>query len=93
MDEELIASTYVDVKLKCVSDRKQSKEGYVSDFFACLLCNIVFGMRLRLKGDKQESNVHVLLKHLPKLSNPSNSIAICFYRGYVKLNFIIIIAQ
>ena len=93
VDDELISSKSVDVELKCVSERKQGKEGPVSDCISCSLTSIMFGMRLRLKGDKQESNVLALLDHLPKLTNPSDSITIHFDRGYGKLNFITMIAQ
>jgi len=93
VDDELISSKSVDVELKCVSQRKQGKEGPVADCISCSLTSAVYGMRLRLRGDKQESNVLALIDHLPRLSNPSHSITICFDRGYGKLNFVSQIAQ
>ena len=93
VDDELISSKSVDVELKCVSQRKQGKEGPVADCISCSLTSAVYGMRLRLRGDKQESNVLALIDHLPRLTNPSHSITICFDRGYGKLNFVSQIAQ
>lgn len=93
VDDKLIACKPVDVELKCVSQRKLDKEGPVSDCISCSLTSIMFGMRLRLKGDKQESNVQALLDYLPKLTNPSDSITIHFDRGYGKLTLITMIAQ
>ena len=87
VDDELISSKSVDVELKCVSQRKQGKEGPVADCISCSLTSAVYGMRLRLRGDKQESNVLALIDHLPRSTNPSHSITICFDRGYGKLNF------
>ena len=88
VDDELIASKSKDVESKYVTKRKKGKEGPVTDCVACSLSNVIFGIRLRLVGDKQVENVYKLLEHLPKLVTPNECITLTFDRGYGKLHFI-----
>ena len=87
VDDELIASKPDDVELKCVSERKQDKEGSVADCIAYSLTSIKVGIRLRLKGDTQENNVIQLIVNLPPIIKPSQSITASFDRGYGKFKF------
>ena len=57
VDDTLISSKSYDVELKCVSERKQSKEDAVTDCVACSLTSIHLYKILRLEGDTQENNV------------------------------------
>lgn len=76
MDDEFLSSKSVDAKLKCATQHKHGKEEPISDCKACLLYDIVFGIWFRIKGDNQEGNVFAIIKNLPKLTNPTDSITI-----------------
>ena len=76
------------MELKCVSERKQGKEGSVVNCIACSLTSITLGMRLRLKGDTQENNVIQIMANLPSIGKPSHSTTVSFDRGYGKFKFL-----
>ena len=60
----------------------------MSDCVACFITNILFGMRLRVKGESQEENVACLLNTIPKITNTSKALCITFDRAYGKMSFV-----
>jgi hypothetical protein len=62
IDDELISSRASDVETKTISNRKAGKEGPVSDCVSCSVTNILYGARLRVKGESQSDNVEELTK-------------------------------
>ncbi len=57
IDDELISSRANDVNTKTVSERKTGKEGPVVNCISCSFTSVLFGLRLRVKGESQEQNV------------------------------------
>ena len=88
VDDELIPSRAGDVERKAVTNRKAGKEGPVADCIACSQTSVIFGMRLRVQGDKEEQNVSELLKCLPSSEGLQRKMTITFDRGYGKMNFV-----
>ena len=63
-NNELISSRAGDVESKTVSDRKSCKEGPVADCISDSQTSVMFGMKLRGKGDVQVDNMQKLLDTL-----------------------------
>ena len=93
MDDELIGSRAGDVETKTLSCKKAGKDGPVADCVADSLLSIVLGMRLRVKGEKQQENVENLLDTLPKLTSTEHSVEIAADRGYAKLPFVMTVLK
>ena len=64
IDDEFISSRARDVETKVLSNRKTGKKGPVSDCVACSFTSIMYGLRLRVKGETQEDNVQNLIQSL-----------------------------
>ena len=60
VDDELISSRASDVEKKAISECKAGKEGPVADVVACSSTSVIFGMRLRVAGDREANNVKIL---------------------------------
>ena len=88
IDDELISSRAGDVEQKTVSERKSGKEGPVSNCIACSFTSVLFGLRLRVKGESQQANVHALIDTLPSITTSEEKIRLIFDRGYGKMDFI-----
>ena len=88
IDDELISSCAKDVESKTLSNRKAGKEGPVSDCIACSVTNVLFGLRLRVSGVNQTTNVNNLLWTLPKITSAKHHVRLTFDRGYGKLPFV-----
>ena len=88
-DDELVGSRANDVEQKGLSDRKAAKEGPVANCVSCSLTSILFGMRLRVKGETESNNMNELLKTLPlKTENAtSHNSRTCLHmdQGYGKV--------
>ena len=48
----------------------------------------MFGLRLRVKGESQQANVHALIDTLPYITTSEEKIRLIFDRGYGKMDFI-----
>ena len=88
IDDELISSRASDVEQRTVSERKSGKEGPVSNCIACSFTSVLFGFRLRVKGESQQANVHALIDTLPSITTSEEKIRLTFDRGYGKMDFI-----
>ena len=88
IDDELLSSRAGDVEQKTVSERKSGKEGPVSDCIACSFTSVLFGLRIRLKGESQQANVHALIDTLPSITTSEEKIRLTFDQGYGKMDFI-----
>ena len=88
IDDELISSRANDVETKTVSQRKTGKEGPVVDCVSCYFTSVLFGLRLRVKGESQEQNIEKLIETLPKLTSIHDKVTLTFDRGYGKLKFV-----
>ena len=88
IDDELIGSRAKDVKSKTVSNRKAGKEGPVADCVACSFTSVLYGVRLRIRGEKMVDNIHSLVDTLPKITCTDENIRLTFDRGYGTLKFI-----
>ena len=86
-DDEMIGSRANDVESKSLSNRKSAKEGPVADCVSCALTSVLFGMRLRVKGETEAKNMNELLGTLPlKKENAStNNSCLTMDRGYGKI--------
>lgn len=84
LDDELVASRANDVELKTLSNRKSGKEGPVADCLSCSLTNVMFGMRLRVKGEAQQTNITKLLQS----TSARKGARLTFDRGYGKFPFV-----
>ena len=86
-DDEMIGSRANDVEGKSLSNRKAAKEGPVADCVSCALTSVLFGMRLRVKGETEPNNMNELLGTLPlKKQNASkNNSCLTMDRGYGKI--------
>ena len=60
----------------------------MSDYVAFFITNILFGMRLRVKGEFQEENAVCLINILHKITNVSEALCITFYCDYSKMTFV-----
>jgi hypothetical protein len=85
IDDELISSRASDVEAKTISNRKAGKEGPVADCVSCSVTNMLYGVRLRVKGERQSDNVEELMK---TLRNPQRKQRCTFDRGYGKMDFV-----
>lgn len=65
VDDELVASRAKDVEVKTVSPRKSGKDGPVSDCLSDSSTGVLFGLRLRVKGESRQENVEALLQTMP----------------------------
>ena len=88
IDDELIGSRAKDVESKSLSHRKAGKEGPTSDAIACSFTSVLFGVRLRVRGETLENNVHNLIDTLPKITSEDENIRLTFDRGYGTMRFI-----
>ena len=88
IDDELIGSRAKDVETKALSHRKAGKEGPATDAIACSFTSVLFGMRLRIRGEKLEDNVHALIDTIPKITSDDEHIRLTFDRGYGTMRFI-----
>ena len=61
IDDELIGLRPKNVETKTVSNRKAGKEGSVADCVACSFTNVLYGVRLRVRGEKMVDNIHSLV--------------------------------
>ena len=89
LDDEPITSKSRTVESKYVTRRKKGKEGPATDCVTCSLSYVIFGIRLRLVGDKEVDNMYKLLEHLPKLVSPYKSIILTLIVGmtdYISFN-------
>ena len=70
--------------------KQTGKEGPVSDCIACSLTSVMFGMRLRSKGETQLQNVSRLMDRLPNrsLAREDERIELSCDRGYGKMSFV-----
>ena len=68
IDDELIGSRAKDVESKTVSNRKAGKEGTVADCVACSFTSVLYGVRLRIRGEMMVDNIHSLVDTLPKIT-------------------------
>ena len=80
-DDKLITSKSDDVDLKCVSERKQGKEGHATNWIVSSLTSILLGIRLHLKGDIQENNIIQMMTNLHPIVKPSHYSTVSFDRG------------
>ena len=88
IDDELIGSRAKDVETKSVSHRKAGKEGPTCDAIACSFTSVLFGARLRVRGERVEDNVHTLIDTLPKITSVDEKIRLTFDRGYGTMRFV-----
>ena len=88
IDDELIGSRAKDVECKALSHRKAGKEGPAADAVACSFTSVLFGMRLRVRGEKIEDNIHELIDTIPPITSNDEKIRLTFDRGYGTMRFI-----
>ena len=88
VDDELISSRASDVETKTISNRKTGKEGPVADCIACSFTSVLYGLRLRVKGETQAQNVRDLLNTVTTIKSQHENIMLTFDQGYGKLSFI-----
>ena len=88
IDDELIGSWLKDVESKSLSNRKAGKEGPTADCIACSFTSVLFGVRLRVRGEKLVNNIHSLIDTLPKITTSDENIRLSFDRGYGTMQFI-----
>ena len=88
IDDELISSRAGDVEQKTVSERKLEKEGPISDCIAWSFTSVLFGLRLRVKGESQQANVHALIATIPSIKISEKNIILTFDQEYSKIDFI-----
>ena len=75
-----------DVEKKTLCGRKRGKDGPVADSAACSATSVLYGMRIRARGETEQENVDKLLNTLPTLTHAVDSIDNHFDRGYGKLS-------
>ena len=88
IDDELIGSRAKDVENKSVSNRKAGKEGPTADCIACSFTSIMYGVRLRVRGEKMVENIHALVDTLPRITTSDANVRLSFDRGYGTMKFI-----
>lgn len=88
IDDELKSSRAGDVEQRTVLERKSGKAGPVSDCIAFSFTSVLFGLRLRVKGESQKANVHALIDMLPSITTSEEKIRLIFDQGYGKMDFI-----
>ena len=57
----------------------------MTDCVACSFASVMYGKRLRVKGENQENGVGNLRSNLPKLTSAYDKIRLTFDRGYGKI--------
>ena len=77
LDDELIGSHSSDVECKTLSYRKAGKEGPVIDDIADSHLGCILGMRLRVKGETELSNVMNVISRFPTLLSLNHKVSIC----------------
>ena len=88
MGNKLISTRADHIESKSLSNRKTGKEAHVLDFVACSFINVMYGTRLRVRGEHQEDNVEDLLSNLPKFTSVHKLIRLTFDRDYGKVPFV-----
>ena len=88
IDDELIGSRAKDVESKSVLNRKAGKEGPTADCIACSFTSIMYGVRLRVRGEKMVENIHALVDTLPTITTSDANVRLSFDRGYGTMKFI-----
>jgi hypothetical protein len=88
LDDELIGSRSSDVECKTLSYRKAGKEGPVVDAIADSHLGCILGMRLRVKGETELSNVMNVINRFPTLLSSNHKVSIKFDRGYGKMKML-----
>ena len=78
-NNKLVSSKADNVESNAVTDRKSGNEGLVADCVSCSQCSILFGMRLRVKGETDLQNMEKLLQTLPlKKATPILCLPVIF---------------
>ena len=81
IDDELIGCRASDVEKKTLSKRKRGKDGPVADCVACSATGVLYGMRIRARGETEQENVDKLLDTLPTLTHAGDSVDLrCYFR-------------
>ena len=88
VDDELISSRASDVETKTLSNHRTGGEGPVVDAISCAQSSVMYGMRLRVKGESQEANVSSLLEGIPRITTPEKHLQVSFDCGYGKMSFV-----
>ena len=60
----------------------------MADCIACFFTSVLYGMRLRVKGETQEQNARGLVNTIPEITSAHENIMLTFDRGYGKLSFV-----